>query len=175
VARRAGAPRRLSSGTPLFSEAGPDDWPEIWPIFRAVVATGDTYPYPPDMPEERARATWMAPSHTVLLASRNDRVVGTAYFKPNLPGFGDHVANAGWMVHPAHQGMGIGRQFAGYVLERARLAGFEAMQFNAVVATNEGAIALWESLGFRIGGTVPDAFRHAIHGRTAVHIMYRRL
>ena len=31
------------------------------------------------------------------------------------------------------------------------------MQFNAVVATNARAIALWESLGFTIVGTVPRA------------------
>jgi ribosomal protein S18 acetylase RimI-like enzyme len=49
------------------------------------------------------------------------------------------------------------------------------MQFNSVVATNTGAIALWESLGFEIVGTVPDAFRHASEGLTPVHIMYQQL
>jgi hypothetical protein len=49
------------------------------------------------------------------------------------------------------------------------------MQFNAVVATNTGAITLWESMGFDIVGTVPDAFRHSTEGPTAIHIMYRGL
>jgi GNAT superfamily N-acetyltransferase len=102
-------------------------------------------------------------------------VVATAYHRPNLPDLGDHVANAGWMVHPDHQGQGIGRQFAEYVLDEARRAGFRAMQFNAVVAANTGAVALWKSLGFEIVGTVPDAFRHARLGLTPVHVMYRRL
>ncbi|MGD2059922.1 MAG: GNAT family N-acetyltransferase [Acidimicrobiia bacterium] len=158
-----------------FSVAGPDDWPDIWPVFAAVVATGDTYPYLPDTPEERARAIWMAPSHTVLVASIGDEVVATAYYRPNMAGLGDHVANAGWMVHPDRQGQGIGRRFAAYVLDHARDAGFGAMQFNAVVATNTRAIALWESLGFEIVGTVPDAFRHPAHGLTPVHVMYRSL
>jgi GNAT superfamily N-acetyltransferase len=140
-----------------------------------VVATGDTYPYRPDTSEEEAKAIWMAPSHTVLVASSQDEVVGTAYYRPNMAGLGDHVANAGWMIRPDRQGEGIGRRFAGYVLEHAREAGFLGMQFNAVVATNTGAIALWKSLGFETVGTVPDAFRHPVHDLTPVHIMYRRL
>ena len=46
---------------------------------------------------------------------------------------------------------------------------------NAVVASNERAISLWNSLGFEIVGTVPDAFRHPSNGPTAIHIMYRLL
>ena len=37
-------------------EIGPDDFARAWPIFRDVVATGDTYSYPPDIDEARARA-----------------------------------------------------------------------------------------------------------------------
>jgi L-amino acid N-acyltransferase YncA len=158
-----------------LSPARTGDWPGIWEVFRAVVSTGDTYPYPPDASEDEARAIWMAPSHTVSVARLHDKVVATAYYKPNLPGLGDHVANAGWMVHPDHQGRGIGRRFAGYILDEARKAGFRAMQFNAVVATNTGAVALWQSLGFDVVGTVPDAFRHSKLGLTPVHVMYRRL
>ncbi len=42
-----------------------------------------------------------------------------------------------------------------------------AMQFNAVVETNTNAIRLWESLGFRILATVPEAFRHPDRGSLA--------
>ena len=31
------------------------DWPAIWPIFREVVATGDTYAYDPARSSEQAR------------------------------------------------------------------------------------------------------------------------
>ena len=41
------------------------DWPGLWEIFRAVVATGDTYPYGPDTTEEEAKALWIdAPQAT---------------------------------------------------------------------------------------------------------------
>ena len=46
----------------------------------------------------------------------------------------------------------------------ARQAGFRAMQFNLVVSTNEGAVRLWQRLGFDIVGTLPGAFQHPTHG-----------
>lgn len=158
-----------------FTVAHPGDWPGIWDVFRRVVGGGDSYPYPPDTTEEQARRIWMAPSHTVFVARMGERVAGTAYHRPNMVGLGDHIANAGWMVHPDLQGKGIGRRFAVYVMDHARDAGYHGMQFNAVVASNTPAVALWESLGFEIVGTIPEAFRHARDGLTPIHIMYRRL
>lgn len=167
------------SDEPLeFREASAGDWPSIWPIFREVLAAGDTYTYPPDMPEQDARAAWMPAGrsgHKTYVARLDGVVAGSAYLKPNQPGPGDHVANAGWMISSAYSGRGIGRRFAEYVIDQARVGGYSAMQFNAVVATNQRAIRLWDSLGFEIVGTVPDAFRHPSNGPTAIHIMYRRL
>jgi ribosomal protein S18 acetylase RimI-like enzyme len=62
-----------------------------------------------------------------------------------------------------------------HVLERARADGYRAMQFNAVVETNVGAVALWRSLGFSILATVPEAFLHPTAGYVGLHIMHRRL
>ncbi len=154
------------------------DWPAIWPIFRRVVASGDTYTYDPNIGEADARVAWLhdADGRTATFVAELDgTVVGTALVKPNLPGLGDHVANAGWMVDPERAGQGIGRAFALGVIHEARELGFRAMQFNAVVATNERALALWRSLGFEVVGTVPDAFRHAGEGETDLCIMYRRI
>jgi hypothetical protein len=49
------------------------------------------------------------------------------------------------------------------------------MQFNAVAASNERAVALWQSVGFEILATVPDGFRHPTLGLVGLHIMYQRL
>ena len=54
-------------------------------------------------------------------------------------------------------------------------AGFRAIQFNAVVETNTAAVALWRSLGFRIVGTVPEAFDSRRHGLVGLHVMHRAL
>jgi hypothetical protein len=49
------------------------------------------------------------------------------------------------------------------------------MQFNAVVETNAAAVALWQSLGFAVLGTVPQAFDHPEHGYVGLHVMHRFL
>lgn len=168
---------RLISPLVSFAEAAAETWTQIWPIFREVVKRGDTYAYPPDIDEETARSTWMpgGPGEATFVALVDGAVVATAILRPNQPGLGDHVANAGWMVAPSRQGQGVGRLFADYVLQEARRRGFAAMQFNSVVASNTAAIGLWKSLGFEIVGTIPDAFRHAELGPTDIHVMHRQL
>ncbi|MGB7861676.1 MAG: GNAT family N-acetyltransferase [Acidimicrobiia bacterium] len=160
---------------PTFRGARIEDWPSIFRIFSAVTSSGDTYPYLPNTSEEDAHRIWMSPQNSVYVACVDDVVIGTSYVRPNMVGLGDHVANAGWMIDPEYQGRGVGRPFAEYVLAEARRVDFVAMQFNAVVATNTNALALWQKLGFEIVGTIPDAYRHAEHGLTAVHVMYRQL
>jgi hypothetical protein len=49
------------------------------------------------------------------------------------------------------------------------------MQFNAAVETNTTAVALWQSLGFAILTTVPEAFDHATRGYVGLPVMFRRL
>ena len=130
------------------------------------------------MSETDAREAWLANRSSrrlAYIAELDGVIVGTAYLRPNQIGLGDHVANAGWMIAPSASGHGVGRRFALYILEEATRLGFHGMQFNAVAATNARAIGLWESMGFTIVGTVPDAFRHATEGLTDIHVMYRQL
>jgi ribosomal protein S18 acetylase RimI-like enzyme len=49
------------------------------------------------------------------------------------------------------------------------------MQLNAVVETNTTAVRLWESLGFEVLATVPEAFDHPLEGLVGLHVMYLRL
>ena len=49
------------------------------------------------------------------------------------------------------------------------------MQFNHVVSTNIGAVALWQKLGFEIVGTLPHAFNHPVHGFVDSYVMFRAL
>ena len=142
-----------------------------------MVAAGDTYVWEIDaMSEADARAVWMLPPPAeVVVAVDEGRVVGTGEIRPNQVGRGAHVANASFMVAPDCAGRGIGRALAVEVLDRARAAGYRAMQFNAVVATNTRAVALWESIGFTVVGRVPGAFRHAREGDVDLLVMHRWL
>ncbi len=152
------------------------DWASVWPIFREVVIAGETYAYDPGLSTEQARETWVEkpPSHTVV-AVDGSQVLGTAKMGPNRPGRGSHVATASFMVAGAARGRGVGRALGEYALEWARAQGYAAMQFNAVVESNHSAIRLWQALGFRIIGTVPEAFEHPTLGRVGLHIMHRLL
>jgi L-amino acid N-acyltransferase YncA len=166
-----------SSGV-SFRRSVSEDWSDIWPIFHVVVASGDTYAFPVGTSESDARTIWMQPGtdrRYTYVAELGGQVVATAYLKPNALGAGDHICNAGWMVPPQASGQGIGRIFAEFVIDEARTLGYLGMQFNAVVASNTRAVRLWQSMGFEIVGTVPDAFRHPTRGLTPAHVMYRKL
>ena len=117
------------------------------------------------------------PGRTVVALDDDGNMLGTAETHPNQPAGGPaaHVANAGFMVDPAHSGKGVGRALAEHVLEQARADGYRAMAFNAVVETNTGAVALWRSLGFEIVATLPGGFHHPVHGYVGLHIMHRPL
>ena len=160
----------------LIRTATASDWPGIWAFMSGVIAAGETYTYPQDMGLDEARAAWMlADPWVVLVAEEGTRILGTAKYGPNWPGRGSHVANASFVVDPAAGGRGLGRALAERVLADAAAAGYRAMQFNAVVSTNIGAVALWQSMGFRILATVPEAFDHPSQGLVGLHIMHRPL
>ena len=147
----------------------------VWPIFRDVVAAGDTYSYAPDTSFEEARAMWTTAPTRCFVALIDGRPAGCYMLKPNQPGLGGHVANAGYMVAPQARGQGLAGKLCEHSLATARAAGFLAMQFNFVVSTNDVAVKLWQKHGFQIVGTVPKAFRHATLGLVDIHVMHRVL
>ena len=160
----------------LIREYEDADWPSVWPIFREVVAAGDTYAYDPAWSPEQARAVWVEqPPGLTVVACDGPALLGTAKMGPNRPGPGSHVATASFMVAGDARGRGVGRALGEYALSWARGQGYAAMQFNAVVEANHAAVRLWQALGFRIIGTVPEAFEHPALGRVGLHIMHRRL
>jgi GNAT superfamily N-acetyltransferase len=149
------------------------DQDAVWEIFHAVVASGDTYVFAPEISRADALAYWFDPVSRTYAAESQGRVVGTYILKPNQPGLGSHVSNAAFMVAPSAQGLGIGRAMGEHCLEEARRLGYRAMQFNFVVSTNVVAVKLWERLGFSIVGTLPGAFRHPTHGFVDAYVMFQ--
>lgn len=167
----------VSASEIAVRDAVAGDWDAISPIWWEVVRAGETYVWDATvMDDDDARDAWMLPAPAVVLVAEADGVVvGTAEIRPNQVGRGSHVANASFMVDPTWGGRGVGRTLAAAVLDRARADGYRAMQFNAVVATNTRALALWESVGFAEVGRVPGAFHHATEGDVDLVVMHRVL
>lgn len=163
-------------------KATTQDQDAIWKIFHEVVAPGDTYTFATNTTRSEALAYWFADgTHTYVAelalpsSSKPPFVAGTYVLKANQGGGGAHVANAAFMVTSSARGHGVGRAMAEHCLVEARRLGFQTMQFNFVVSTNEPAIRLWRELGFDIVGTLPGAFRHPERGFVDVYVMYRSL
>ncbi|ELR68869.1 Histone acetyltransferase HPA2 [Fulvivirga imtechensis AK7] len=153
----------------------PEDYDQIWEIIRQVIKTGDTYVFDPDSSREKILGYWIAPDKHCFVAEVNGAVAGSFLIKSNQPDLGNHVANASYIVHPEFRGLGIGRMMGEASISKARELGYHAMQFNYVIKTNTTAVTLWKSLGFRIVGEVPNAYRHQQLGLTNVYIFYREL
>lgn len=149
-----------------------EDFAPIWAIFQAIIAEGETYAQDETFTAEQARQMWLGPGVLARVALHEGQVVGAYKLLPNQPGRGAHVANGSYVVAAGRRGLGIGRQMVVDSLRAAREAGYRAIQFNFVVSTNQGAVRLYEDLGFRILATLPGAFRHQSLGYVDAYVMH---
>lgn len=147
----------------------------IWAIFREVIDEGVAFAFDQSTSRDDGLRFWLESPTCCFVAELDGRVVGTYFLRPNQPGRGAHVANAGYMVARAGQGRGIGRAMGEHSIIEARRRGFRAMQFNLVIATNTPAVRLWERLGFAVVGRIPGAFVHPVEGEVDALIMHRSL
>lgn len=148
----------------------------IWAILAPICASGEVFCVPRDGGRAAAFDYWFSgPGRRVFVAEDAGTILGTSYLRPNQGGGGSHVANAGYATAPAAQGRGIARALLAHSLDTARAAGFRAMQFNFVVATNRRAIATWEAAGFAVLARLPEAFAHPRLGYVDALVMHREI
>ncbi|GFE64154.1 GNAT family N-acetyltransferase [Litoreibacter roseus] len=147
----------------------------IWAILEPVIRAGETYALPRNMAEEDALSYWCGSKDHVFVAEDTNRILGTYFLTRNHMGGGSHVCNCGYVTDPQARGRGIARHMCEHSLSEATDLGFRAMQFNLVVATNEGAVRLWYRLGFETVGTLPKAFAHPNQGDVDAFVMYKSL
>jgi GNAT superfamily N-acetyltransferase len=129
---------------------------ELFELFAQVVADGEGYPHLPPLTRSDFEDTWVRPVSAVVGARTQGVLVGAYYLKPNFPGRGAHIANAGYVVSRPHRGRGIGRLLVEDSIRRAPALGFDAIQFNLVFADNP-ARRLYERLGWTEIGRIPRA------------------
>jgi ribosomal protein S18 acetylase RimI-like enzyme len=147
----------------------------IWRVIAPVIRAGETYPLPRDMSEAAALTHWHSPQHEVFVAEDADEIVGSYYLRANNLGGGAHVANCGYVTASGATGRGVARAMCAHSIERAKARGFQAMQFNFVISTNERAVRLWQHCGFEIVARLPQAFEHPHAGLVDAFVMYRKL
>jgi len=106
--------------------------------------------------EDDWEATWQVlhERYPFLVATEGDLVKGIAWASPwKLRGAYDWTAEVSVYVRNGHEGQGIGRDLCSRMLEIMDMQGYHAIV--AVIALpNEASVALHQSLGFELGGTL---------------------
>jgi L-amino acid N-acyltransferase YncA len=156
-------------------EATGADFEQIWPIFSEIVRAGETYAYARNTTKDEGRKLWIDAPRKTFVLEEDGTILGTYYIKTNQAGPGDHVCNCGYMVSSAARGRGVATAMCEHSQEVARALGYKAMQFNFVASSNEGAVKLWNQLGFATVGRLPNAFDHPTKGYVDALVMYKWL
>ena len=159
----------------MIREMTRTDFDAFWPTFSAVIQAQETYAFEPNLTIDQAYSLWCKEPLRTYVFVEDNLVLGSYYIKPNGLGPSGHICNCGYMVANKARGKGIARRLCEHSQSVAIELGFDAMQFNSVVSTNEVAIRLWETLGFNIIGTIPKAYKHAKLGLVDSYIMHKWL
>jgi L-amino acid N-acyltransferase YncA len=154
-------------------EATKYDWDSIWPIFHEIVKAGETYAYEIGTTKEQAEKIWLNSPRKTYVFEEDEKILGTYYLKTNQMGPGNHVCNCGYMVSSLARGKGLATSMCEHSQQVAIALGYKAMQFNFVASSNEGAIYLWNKLGFETVGRLPKAFHHPLKGHIDALVMYK--
>ncbi len=141
-------------------------------IWNAIVEAGNAFPQVYPLSAEEA-AKFFAQQSLSAVAVIDDVVFGLYILHPNNVGRCGHVANASYGVAERSRGLGLGRELVKDSLAQAARLGFRGIQFNAVVASNVGAMHLYEDLGFARVGTIPGGYLNGYGAFEDMHIYYR--
>lgn len=122
---------------------------EIW---NEVVRDGVAFPQENEMNDREADEFFRSQSYTGIACDESGRIYGLYILHPN-------ISNASYAVSSSARGKGVGRAVVTDCIKKAWELGFGILQFNAVVASNTAALALYKSLGFTQLGIIPRGFR----------------
>ena len=125
--------------------------------------------------ERHFRGVLLVPERELFLARLDGEVVGSAQLvRPprnnEAQAFSAQLSHA--YIAPYARGFGLARLLAGRVEERAASLGFRVLNLD-VRSTQQGAISLFEGLGYVRWGTHPAYAR--VNGQTVAGLFYYRL
>lgn len=139
-----------------YRDSDVNDMVRIW---NEVVEEGAAFPQEEALTEKTGRAFFREQTHCGVAVNEAGKVLGMYILHPNNVGRCGHICNTSYAVSAEARGLHIGEQIVKDSLKQGKAAGFRILQFNAVVAANVHARHLYERLGFRQIGTIPQGFR----------------
>ena len=148
------------------------DLPDMIRIWNSVVEAGSAFPQAEDLTAVSGAEFFAEQSYCAVAEDPDGCILGLYILHPNNVGRCGHICNASYAVDPSVRGLHIGRQLVSDCLVQAKKHGFRILQFNAVVATNRTALALYDKLGFVRIGTIPGGYRLADGSFVDIHICY---
>jgi GNAT superfamily N-acetyltransferase len=163
------------------------DFPSLRALYDVIVEEGTSYPHDRLLSEEEFLDYWIRGKFTVVACPQNcykggdkevidkDTIAGAFYLKPNWPGRGAHVANAGFIIAPSWRGRGLGRLLGTTMLDCAKAHGYHSVIFNLVFAENYPARSLWRQLGFEEAARLPSVVRKDDGTYQDAFVMFRSL
>ncbi|MFC4113558.1 GNAT family N-acetyltransferase [Nonomuraea zeae] len=146
-------------------------------VMRAVVELGGAVGYP-EPPGREATDPWLEEllksvrdgDARLALAVVDGTVQGMGLWRRDPAAVFAHTAELGKiMAHPEARGLGLGRLVVSALVDDARAAGIETMTLG-VRGNNYGAIELYESIGFREWGRLPNAIEVGSRRFDSVHM-----
>lgn len=140
-------------------EYSSDDMVPIMKIWNQVVDDGVAFPQEEDLTLRDTDEFFKGQTFTGVAEDIDSgEILGLYILHPNNVGRCGHICNASYAVRRDARGQHVGEAMVRDCLKMAGKKGFRILQFNAVVATNEHAIHLYQRLGFQEIGRVKGGF-----------------
>ena len=129
-------------------------------VWNEVVKDGQAFPQEETLDRASGAEFFKSQSFTgVACGADTGEILGLYILHPNNVGRCGHICNASYAVRSDMRGRHIGEMLVTHCMKKAKEIGFGILQFNAVVRTNESALALYKKLGFTQLGVIPRGFR----------------
>lgn len=127
-------------------------------IWNSVVEDGVAFPQMELLTLETGRDFFAGQSYVGVACHKESEVVGLYILHPNNIGRCGHICNASYAVRKDCRGHHIGEALVKDCMKKAKELDYRILQFNAVVKSNQAALALYKKLGFTQLGCIPNGF-----------------
>jgi ribosomal protein S18 acetylase RimI-like enzyme len=162
-------------------DASPDILLTLSDILVEAVVNGGSVSFMHPLPPEKARAFWQESlasaergERIILGAFDGEKLIGTVTLLLDVPQNQPHRAEiAKMMTRISHRGRGIATALMRSAEEMAREHGRTLLVLDT--ATDGGASGLYEGLGFKLTGEIPDYALTPHGGLTGAKIYWKRL